>query len=220
MSSMKVGTDAVLLGAWAELNTAIKTILDIGTGTGLIALIMAQRHKSARIKAIDIEPRASEEAALNFQKSPWSDRLKAHSISLQNFNSEETFDLIISNPPFFEFNFLGIDAERTIARQQSKLSFQDLLIHSKRLMAEDATCHYILPYFETEDFLKLSSEQGLFPYRTCYVKGNKDAPMKRTLISLSKEKRSLLEEELIIEVSRHQYTEAYIDLVKDFYLNM
>lgn len=217
---MKVGTDSVLLAAWANLKSRTMRVLDIGTGSGLIALMMAQRTETAQIIAIDIEPLAIEEASLNFSQSAWSNRLNAQKIAVQDFDPSENFDCVISNPPFFEFNFHSIDAERSMARQQTELSFQDLLINSKRLMSAEASCHFVIPYFETENFIKLASDQNLSAYKLCYVKGNASAHYKRTLMSLSFEKKTLEEEELIIEISRHQYTEAYIDIVKDFYLNM
>jgi len=217
---MKVGTDAVLLGAWAEANESPKNILDIGTGTGLIALIMAQRFSDSQITAVDIEPNAIREADQNFQRSQWSDRLRAIHTSVQSYEPDMKFDLIISNPPFFEFNFHGIDAERTMARQQSTLSFSELLTHSKWLMSRNGTLHYVIPFFEKLSFLEKASELGLEPFRLCDVKGNKSAQAKRTLVSLSQEDETLSEEELIIEIARHEYTDDYINLVKDFYLNM
>ena len=220
-SSMKVGTDGVLLGAWTEIGEGASRILDIGTGTGLIALMTAQRHLSAEIIGIDIEPTAVSEAALNFQNSPWSNRLKAVNSSVQEFNAKSKFDMIISNPPFIEFNFHSIDGNRSVARQQEKLTFEELIKHSSRLLNDAGAFSIIIPAFEKDAFIELAVAEKLYPHRICEVKGRANLDAKRVLTTFKKKPISaILEEELVIEIERHKYTEAYIDLVKDFYLNM
>lgn len=220
-SAMKVGTDGVLLGAWAEIEQYLVRILDIGTGTGLISLMMAQRHPSAEIIGIDIEATAVSEADQNFRTSPWSDRLKTMNSSIQEFKSEKKFDLIISNPPFFEFNFHSIDGNRSVARQQEKLTFDELILSAAALLSEDGSFSVIIPALEKDAFINSALEEKLYLERICEVKGRANVDAKRLLMTFRKKPSSYIREErLIIEIERHSYTEEYIALVKDFYLNM
>lgn len=219
-SAMKVGTDGVLLGAWSAIPKEPIRILDIGTGTGLIAIMMAQRTDSSLIDAIDIEEDAFIEAESNFHNSPWSERLSAIHSSVQEFQSEHKYDLIISNPPFYEFNFHSVDASRSVARQQETLNFSELIQNSYRLLKPNGLFSIIIPSYEKEAFIELAEAQKLFLNRICSVKGRKDLNAKRVMMTFSKQKSNVKEESLIIEIERHKYTDEYIDLVKDFYLNM
>ena len=135
-TAMKVGTDGVLLGAWADSENATN-ILDIGTGTGLIALMLAQRNLKANITAIEIDEQASLQASENFNNSPWEIRLSIKNLKLQDFVVEEKFDLIVSNPPFFNNTFQANSSERNIARQTETLSFNELLKNTASLLSEN-----------------------------------------------------------------------------------
>jgi len=221
-AAMKVGTDGVLLGAWVNLNFNPQSILDIGTGTGLIALQMAQRSDAEILDAIELEPQAFEEAVDNFEQSDWGDRLYCYHSSLQDFADEidDTYDLIISNPPFFERDTQIENKGRSMARQNTTLTYSDLLKCSSKLLSEKGCCAFIIPYLEEQIFLNLALENNLYPQRITHVKGHKTALVKRSLIQLSRTKSEPILETLVIEISRHQYTEAYKNLVKDFYLKM
>ena len=214
---MKVGTDGVLLGAWSK---AIEgNILDIGTGTGLIALMLAQRTQTALIDTIEIDEAASKEAQENFNNSNWKDRLTISNISLQNYQPNKNYDLIISNPPFFINATKAPKATRNNARHTDTLSFDELIDSVKRLLANTGIFSLILPLNEANHFIKLALQSKLFLNRKCLVKPNPSKSAKRVLMEFSFSERELVEEELTIETeNRHEYTKEYISLTKDFYL--
>lgn len=220
--AMKVGTDGVLLGAWVKVADDTESILDIGTGTGLIALQMAQRTGAETIDALEIENKAFEQAVENFENSPWADRLYCYHTSLQEFEEEieEQYDLIVSNPPYFNDTFKELDQERALARHTHHLSYNDLLSATNQLLSLDGSCAFIIPFKEESDFILLASSENLFPLRITRVKGHEQSDIKRSLVQLSRQPNKVIPDELIIETSRHVYTDEYIALVKDFYLNM
>ncbi len=214
---MKVGTDGVLLGAWSK--TTECNTLDIGTGTGLIALMLAQRTQTALIDAIEIDEAASKEAQKNFIKSNWKDRLTSINSSLQDFHPSKRYDLIISNPPFFIDATKAPQTNRNTARHTDSLSFTELIKAVKRLLTDDGIFSLILPVNEAEQFIKIAFEAQFYLNRKCLVKPNPTKAAKRVLMEFSFNKSTLLEEELTIETEkRHIYTEEYITLTKDFYL--
>lgn len=220
--AMKVGTDGVLLGAWVKVADDTESILDIGTGTGLIALQMAQRSGAEMIDALEIENKAFEQAVENFENSPWADRLYCYHASLQEFKEEidEPYDLIVSNPPYFNDTFKELDQERALARHTHKLSYKELLSATNKLISPLGSCAFIIPFKEEADFLLLASSEKLFPARITRVRGNAQSDIKRSLLQFSRQPNKVIPNELIIETSRHVYTDEYIALVKDFYLNM
>lgn len=221
-TAMKVGTDGVLLGAWTAVENNPFSILDIGAGTGLIALQLAQRSSAAVIDAIEIDDDAYEQAVDNFENSPWSDRLFCYHAGLDEFVAEieDKYDLIVSNPPFYTEDFKTKNTQRDTARFTDALPFEELLEGVSKLLEPSGTFCTIIPYKEYEDFINLAEANGLFPSKTCHVKGNPEADFKRSLLSFSFEKTENTMEQLIIETTRHQYTEAYISLTKDFYLKL
>lgn len=218
-TAMKVGTDGVLLGAWANTSTA-KTILDIGAGTGVISLMMAQKNKLAEIIAIEIEENAFLEAKKNFNISKWNNRVKAINISLQKFSTIAKFDLIVSNPPYFNNSFKANNTSRNIARQNDSLSFNDLLKSTASLLSKNGKACFILPFSEKGIFLKIAKKNKLFANNILYIKGNLRTEIKRILVEISFNETKIEEKTLSIEISRHNYTQDYIDLVQDFYFKM
>jgi tRNA1Val (adenine37-N6)-methyltransferase len=221
-TAMKVGTDGVLLGAWTSLDNNPFSILDIGAGTGLIALQLAQRSHATVIDAIEIDDDAYEQAVENFENSPWSDRLFCYHAGLDEFvdEIEDKYDLIVSNPPFHTENYKTANSQRDTARFTDALPFDELLASVAFLLEPTGTFHTIIPYKEYEHFVQLAKANNLFPYKTCHVKGNPEANFKRSLISFSFDTVTPLVEELIIETERHQYTDAYVALTTDFYLKL
>lgn len=219
---MKVGTDGVLLGAWVQIQEQVGTILDIGTGTGLIALQLAQRCDSEIIDALEIEPGAFEQAVENFENSPWSDRLFCYHSSLQEFEMEmdQGYDLIVCNPPFFNNSFPANGNERNLARQTEQLDFETLLKCTSRLLNTDGACSFIIPRDQEEIFTRAGKKNNLYPNRITHVKGSPSSPAKRSLIQMQRENASPDLSELVVETSRHVYTQEYVNLVKEFYLNM
>ncbi len=215
---MKIGTDGVLLGAWANAENPLK-VLDIGTGTGLILLMLAQRFPAAGLTGIEIDENASSEAEFNINQSKFKDRCSVFHSSVQEFESEKNFDLIVSNPPFFELTHKEISS-RNMARQQSELSFDELLFNTKRLLNVEGKAAFIIPFNSEPEFLRLAERHILFPEKIMHIKGKGNSPVKRSLISLSQSKTQTTHNELIIEVSRNVYTKDYTCLTKDFYLKM
>ena len=216
-SAMKVGTDGVLLGSWVNCEES-ETILDIGCGTGLLSLMLAQRNSKSKIVAIEIDERAANEAKLNFNRSKWKNRLTLYNVSLQNFRSIEKFDLIISNPPFFPAN--NSIKVRDIARHMNTLNFEELFFCAEKLLKPSGIFSLLVPN-SSEDFCsKVALANRFFCNRVCYVRGNKSTAFKRILMEFSFKKKKVEKDHLTIEKSRHKYTDQYIGLCKKFYLNL
>ena len=222
--AMKVGTDGVLLGAWAPINHRPFSVLDIGAGTGLIALMLAQRSHAEQIDAIEIDENAFEQCVDNFENSPWNDRLFCFHASLDNFMEDledEEYDLIVSNPPFYSEDYKTESEQRDLARFQDALPFEDLIEAADLLLSENGIFAVIIPFKEEENFIDLCAEVELYPIKVTRVKGTPTTEIKRSLLAFKRyELSTLTTDELIIETSRHQYTDDYINLTKDFYLKM
>lgn len=217
-TAMKVGTDGVLLGAWVEVKQ-VKKILDIGTGTGLIALMLAQRCENAKIDALEIDNSAFKQAKYNCSISKWKEYLKVFFGSFQDYTTDTKYDLIVSNPPFFD-SIKTISSNREQARQMASLSFEYLIERSATLLSATGELALILPYDTKEKICALAAQSKLYAYRIYTVKGSITSKPKRILIQFSKVQKPCITTELIIEISRHNYTSDYISLVKDFYLKM
>lgn len=219
---MKIGTDAVLLGAWTPIEHPF-SILDIGAGTGIIALILAQRSGAQQIDALEIDDDAYEECVENFENSPWNDSLFCYHAAFDEFIEEmedEQYDLIVSNPPFYTEDYFSSNEKRDTARFTEALPFTELLEGASLLLSKEGTFSVIIPYKSEEKFIEIAHSHKLFPYKITRVKGTETSEIKRSLIAFTKEIKELKEDELIIEISRHQYTPEYISLTKDFYLKM
>ena len=222
---MKVGTDAVLLGAWCSINNVPNTILDIGSGTGIISLMLAQRTDAMTIDAIEIDQNAYEQTVENFEQSDWADRLYCYHTTFQEFANQiveekETYDLIISNPPFYTDDLKTENKARNKARFTSSLTFKELVSGVAKILSKKGTFTVIIPFKEVEKFIALAKKSLLFLNKICNVKGNPSSEMKRSLLEFSFQQKEIIEEKLTIETARHQYTEAYITLTKGFYLKM
>jgi len=220
--AMKIGTDSVLLGAWASIDTKPFSILDIGAGTGVLSLMLAQRCNAELIDAIEIDDNTYEQCVDNFEQSPWGDRLFCYHVSLEEFEEEieDDYDLIICNPPFYSENYKTKSEQRDLARFQDAMPFEYLLKSVSILLAPDGIFSLIIPFKEEEKIISLASKFLLTPSKILRVKGNPKAEIKRSLLEFSFHESILEIDELIIETERHQYTEAYKDLTKDFYLKM
>lgn len=220
--AMKVGTDGLLLGAWAPLEHNPYSIFDIGAGTGLIALMLAQRSHAEQIDAIEIDDDAYEQAVDNFENSPWGDRLFCYHAGLDEFmdEPEDEYDLIVSNPPFYTDGYFSGDEQRDKARFTESMPFEDLLEASALLLSEEGVLAVIIPFKEEEHFITLAKQEELYPFKITRVKGTPTTEMKRSLIAFSRIEKETLIDELVIETARHQYTDEYIELTKDFYLKM
>ena len=221
--AMKVGTDGVLLGAWCPIENNPKTILDIGTGTGILALMLAQRSNAEQIDAIEIEEDAYEQCVENFENSPWNDRLFCFHADVEEFldEPEDEYDLIISNPPFYSEDFKTNNDQRDLARFTDALPFDTLIETAALLLSENGIFAVIIPFKEETNFIELCANYDLFPVKGTRVRGNPTSEIIRSLLAFKRYELSVLEtDELVIEINRHEYTPEYIELTSDFYLKM
>ena len=222
--AMKIGTDGVLIGAWSSLDHNPDSILDIGTGTGLIALMMAQRSDAGLIDALEIEENAYEQAVENFENSNWGDRLFCYHAGFDEFvdemQDEEKYDLIISNPPFYSEDYKSGESNRDQARFADALPLPELIEGASLLLSKNGHFDMIIPFSEEEKALKIGKNFGLFPRKITRVKGTEDSPIKRSLISFKFKNIAPEIDELVLEISRHNYTPEFKELVKDFYLKL
>jgi tRNA1Val (adenine37-N6)-methyltransferase len=222
-SAMKIGTDAVLLGAWCPIDNNPFSILDIGAGTGILSLMLAQRSSAEQIDAIEIDENVYEECVENFEASPWSDRLFCFHAGLDEFieEPEDEYDIIISNPPFYSEDFKTTNSQRDLARFQDAMPFEELVEAADLLLSENGIFAVIIPFKEEERFINLCAEAELFPVKATRVRGSYNTPIVRSLLAFKRYELSVLTaDELIIEINRHEYTDDYINLTKDFYLKM
>ena len=218
-TAMKVGTDGVLLGAWADLEQAYR-ILDIGTGTGLIALMAAQRNNHAYIDAIEIEEHAFKQAQENIAASPWKDRIHIEHTPLQYYSPNTRYDCIVCNPPFFINSTKNPSDSRTLARHNDTLPHEELVDHAKRLLTSEGKLHLILPIGEAQDLIAYAQKVNFHITHLTYVHSTPCKPPKRLLIELSIKQNAYYEDNITIELGRHRYSEAYIKLTRQFYLHM
>ena len=222
-SAMKIGTDAVLLGAWCPTDNNPKTILDIGAGTGILALMLAQRTNASQIDALEIDENAYEECVENFENALWNDRLYCYHAGLDEFadDPEDEYDIIVCNPPFYTENFKSKDAARDLARFQDAMPFEDLVEAADLLLSEDGIFAVVIPFKEEDRFIKLCAEIELYPIKATRVRGTHTSEIVRSLLAFKRfEIPIVVANELVVEINRHEYTDEYIALTKDFYLKM
>lgn len=218
--AMKVGTDAVLLGAWVNTGNAEK-ILDIGTGTGIIALMLAQKS-SGLIDAIDMDINAYNQALENAMNCKWKDRVQIHHTSLQKYVTlcDKKYNLIVSNPPYFVGSSKAFEISRTHARHTDQLSFDDLLDGVLKLLDTEGQFNVILPVKESHIFREMAEKDSLFLTKLTRVVTTVDKPEKRLLMRFEFTKKALEENSIVIEQDgRHNYSDAYKELTKDYYLS-
>ena len=231
-SAQKVGTDGVLLGAWVHLEGTERHILDVGTGTGVIALMLAQRTQShstepgATIIGIDIDAPSAEEASANFKASPWAGRMAAFNGDFRGLGGKEThplaflrceYDLIVSNPPYFTDSLRAPDERRSEARHSDTLSFRELAAEAVGLLSDEGRLAVIYPAEEAENLAGTALQAGLFPVRICRVSTKATKAPKRVMMELSRQKKEPLIEELFIH-GDDGFSEAYKALTRDFYI--
>ncbi len=216
-AAMKVGTDGVLLGAWASVCPTDRAILDIGTGTGLIALMMAQRNSVAQIVGVEIDSESAAQARENVGMSPWRDRIEVAECAVQEFVSEQRFDLIVSNPPYFVDSLKSPDEGRNNARHTDTLSFAELMHAAERLLAPDGRFAVIVP---AEAALSVIAAGRLHLVRRCDVRTKPAGVTKRVMLEFSPrfEGAAVREELTVGDGSNGGYSPEYVALTRDFYL--
>ena len=220
--AMKVGTDGVLLGAWADVQD-VKTALDIGAGSGLIAIMLGQRAPEAAIHAVEIDEAAYLQAQENIQNAPWANRLSAFHLPVQDFvqAQEQQYDLIVSNPPFFTGGTFSNNQDRMSVRHTIKLPHGDLLAAARTLLTEKGRFCVILPFIEGLRFQELAKSYHLYCTALTEVKPKADKPVERLLMQFEREERPLKQYGLVIQHDgRNEWTEAYRTLTGGFYLYM
>jgi tRNA1Val (adenine37-N6)-methyltransferase len=218
--AMKVGTDGVLLGAWAAAENA-EMILDIGTGTGVIAIMLAQRNENATVHGVDVDEMSHEQATENMQNSPFSERLSSYLIDIQSYAkvTDRKYDLIVSNPPFFTGGTLSANQDKTNVRHTVKLPHGDLLLAVKNLLGENGKFCVILPLIEGLRFKELAERTQLFCTKITEVQPKIGKGVERLLLQFELHSNGLTRDMLVIQEGegRHDFTDEYADLVRDFY---
>lgn len=217
-SGMPVSTDGVLLGAWTDLNTA-NAVLDIGTGTGLLALMCCQRSSNIAVDAIDIDRHALEAARSNFSASPWSQRITLHKGDVLQHPFDHCFDTIICNPPYFNSGEQSENSARATARHTNTLSHVSLLQRCWELLTQTGKASFVLPIVEGERFIDIALASGWHLQRQCSIKPTENKAVHRLLIQLGKQADPIQRQQLTIH-AENQYSQAFVELTKDFYLKM
>lgn len=217
--AMKITTDAVLLGALAKCKSP-KKILDIGTGTGVISLMLAQRFPEAQVTALEIDPEAAAQAAENFKESPFADRLQLIPTALQDFSSDASFDLIVSNPPYFPDHLKSNNTKRNLALHTDSLPFEALLNHARYLLKPSGQFWVILPPRQMGDFCKLAEKVNLFPNQKIQIRDSETKPIHREIVAFSKtEKRPSFPDQIYcLKSPDGGYSEAYRRILAGFLL--
>jgi tRNA1Val (adenine37-N6)-methyltransferase len=237
--AMKVGTDGVLLGAWCPLPSrelSHARVLDIGVGSGLIALMMAQRlhqrEDTFSVLGIDIDHDAVEQSRINFLQSPWADSLTSQACRLQDMQAEHAFNLIVSNPPYFQDSLKNPNTQRATARHTDTLKYDELIVHSARLLHKDGILALVLPFEAEQEILALAADYRLYPMHITYVHSKPGKPAKRLLIALSPMSNNQypitnseasntqypITDTMYIESENAPRSDEYKELTKDFYL--
>lgn len=223
--AMKVCTDACLFGAIvAAYNRmpALHHILDIGTGTGLLALMTAQKYQQSVIDAVETDEAAATQAASNFQSSPWQNRLRIHHSAIQQFSHSaiQQYQLIISNPPFYENSLRSDDNKRNLALHSDELSFEELIDAARKLIADDGVFAVLLPYARGDEFIELASQQDFFLHNRIDVKQTVNHNFFRTILFFNRIKSDSLYQMISIKNEDDEYTEDFKMLLAPYYLHL
>ncbi len=215
--AMKVNTDGVLLGAWADVAQST-TILDIGTGTGVIALMTAQKNLSATIDAIDLDEDAFLQTKENFERSSWHQRLNAIQCSVQNYSIERRYDVIISNPPYFIDDFKTSNEQKNIAKHSTALTYEELISGISRLLSVHGKAFLSIPVFNVERMQRIAAQQNLFSIKLTEVIAVEGKLPYLALMQLTRQQQVLSKSTITIKDGKGAFTSEYIELTKDFYL--
>ena len=216
--AMKISTDAVMLGALIEGEDSVE-VLEIGAGTGVISLMLAQRFPMANIQAVEIDPDAASQCSENFDESPFSARLMVHQVAIQDFDSQTTFDLILSNPPYFPDHLKPQDAIRQQALHTDSLSFFELAKSVVGNLSESGSFWLILPPRQMEDFEKIASELGLKAWKKIFLADRPEKQVYREIVAFSLFNKPYQTEKIELKSEKGVYTNAYQELLAEFFLD-
>lgn len=217
--AMKVGTDSVLLGAWANID-GVKKILDIGSGSGVLAMMLAQRTDTdVTVHGVEIDHQAYLQACINAQESPWPQRITYYHQAIQNFHDETSFDLIVCNPPYFNNSKHSPDLKRTQARHNTILPYEDLIAGVKKHLKDSGRFALILPYSEGMDFIALATMAGLVCSRKCGFRSVNNKQVSRLLLEFSYTPSPTAIAEIVLYTPDGKWTKEYTGLVAPFYLD-
>jgi len=218
-SSMKVGVDAVLLGAWANVNNGAN-ILDVGSGSGIVALMMAQRYPKSKILAIEINVDSYSDLKENIINSPWNNRIEALNCDFNSYSNGEKFDLVISNPPFFESTNSNMEIGRKLARQSVSLTPSQLCNVSQKILYPKSSLIVVFPFSLRDEFIMAALKNGFYLFRELKIKDNVSSEYKRSLLHFKNSKvEKLTQEELILKHETGTYSNEFNKLTKSFYLS-
>ena len=221
---MKVCTDACILGAWTAKKILGQTeqpalILDVGTGTGLLALMLAQKT-AATVHAVEMNPDAAKKAEENFVASPWADRISIFHTAIQEFPHTLRYEWIISNPPFFEDDLTSGDAAKNAAKHDSTLTLRELIFNIRQLMENHGQATLLIPYYRTAYFEDLVKQEGLFVNEYLFVKQSPRHGFFRTLLLLSRQDKLPVKSQMSIHDHSRNYTTEFAELLRDYYLKL
>ena len=216
-AAMKIGTDGILLGAWTNVNKA-KQILDIGCGTGVIGIMQAQKNCEAIIDLVEIDKSACIDANINISNCPWHNRINIFEGALEKYNTKKRYDVIISNPPFFNNSLKAENSSRTLARHSISLNYKQIILFSNKNLNNNGNLSLILPHNQADECISFSNKNNLFLSRICNVKAKETKDAHRILLEFSKKEKNLIKDTIIIETQlRHNYTNQYKKLTNNFY---
>jgi tRNA1Val (adenine37-N6)-methyltransferase len=217
---MKVGSDSVLLGSWITVNGTERNVLDIGTGTGLLALMTAQRTLNAKIVAVEIDLLAYEQACENISRSKWSERITVVNADINDYHPQDCFDLIISNPPYFENSLKSMDTRKNFARHDDSLSLQRLIDCVHRLLSDSGRFALILPAHRISSIVKLAETHSLFPVKQLNVKPKDIKPVNRVIMEFGRKQEIFEENTLTLRTDTGKYSDDYKHITTDFYKHL
>ena len=219
LAGMKVGTDSIILGSTIKIKSEYKRIIDVGTGTGLLSLMIAQKSSNSNITAVEIDSNAYHQAKINIDKCKWRNRINLIHADAKQLEIDHKYDLIICNPPYFSNSKQSVIISKNTARHQVELTFKDLLNIWDKIGNDDSDLACIIPIIESEKLYKMVKNHGKYLAYYLEVRSNPNSNPKRAVMLFSKNKMETIKSELCIHNNKGGYSEAYINMTKDFYLN-
>ena len=215
---MKIGTDGILIGSWVNVSKKFRA-LDIGSGTGIISIMLCQRNLNLELDSIELSHSAIKDAKINIENCNWSNRIKLFHQDLKDFHPDSNYDLIVSNPPYFKKSLQPSNSERSKARHQNDLKLEDILKFSNQNLTKDGSLNIILPFEQKSEAIEIAKKHGLNAIRECAVYPKPNKAPHRILIEFSRsENKQMIKESLVIEeAGRHNYSEDYKKLTREFY---